>query len=452
MIELNPNVHKFFGQSRHVDVAGLLDLGGDVDVLARIGGEEARRKRIRDFLELDELDKQYGAESTTATTGTTTTPGYVYLPEYGRKYQHRNEYARQITLASKFDVADDQEVNEGEARQYRLTPAQISFRRVLARLDELNHHDATPGMMVWTPVAGGIARESCGEVNAFREARCSTGADHGKTAFVNHDYDYKCPVCYRYGCVREARKMTEKIKAVGMSYARKGDHMGRVYHVVFSPPESEYWRFNTKADLDGLFDQLGEFFEMLGIVGAETIIHRYRKTHDTADSWHFHVLCWLPRGQQLTTDEFTTATGGWVYKNLGKRKTIFGTAFYQLTHAVVPEYMKDDGQLGRAQMVRYFGVLANGNSKKTVTTTRQVQLCEVCAADKHIFIDLMEKGTCDHDIGPYWVNKKKARYSLRPYRTESGRIIDYYGRFLNRWGVMMSMPYKRIDVQPDDDE
>lgn len=401
--------------------------------------ELKRKQRIQKFLELEGI---LGPSMPWDVDCKTVDPGQL-------SFIDADDPARKKQLARIFDRNDDLQVDE----DYKLTEAEIQLRRHITEASELYPGDLVPGMMLWHDVAGGLPRDNCGKFKS-RRARCSSGRPECDVVhFKDGCWDYECPIDYKRVCAREAKRITEKIKGIRTSYANKGvSSLGRVYHDVFGVPESLYPMFNTRQGLDEIYRVLKRNFKLMGIVGAVVIPHRHRKTHGNDDSWHFHCLVVLPRGQQLTTKEFEEKTG-WTYINLGKRKSVFGTAFYQLTHADVPNYIKEDGKLGRLQMVRYFGIFGNHASKKELKEiVTEPCKCSVCGLDMIQEIDLTGDNsfTDAQEVEPWFLRKKVYRFKLRSVRVdEQGnvKVIDYFARFLKKWGALMDSPYKRIDIE-----
>ena len=408
------------------------------EALFPVPRELKRKQRIDKFLELEGI---LGPAMPWDIDCKTVDPGQL-------SFIDADDPVRKKQLARIFDREDDLQVDE----DYKLTEAEIQLRQRITDAKSLYPGDLAPGFMLWHDVAGGMKRDNCGQFKS-RRARCSSGLPgHDVVHFKFGCWDYECPVDYKKVCSREAKRVEEKIKGVRAAYSyRRVNSLGRVYHIVFGVPESLYNMFYTREGYNDVYGMLSENFKTMGIVGAVVIPHRHRKTHGGDDSWHFHCLAVLPRGQQLTTKDFEEKTG-WTYINLGKRKSLFGTAFYQLTHADVPNYIKDDGKAGRLQMVRYFGIFGNHASKKELKETiTEPCKCSVCTLDMIQEIDLKGDNTFTEteEVEPWFTRKNVYRFKLRSVRVdEEGKVkvIDYFARFVKRWGSLMSSPYKRIDI------
>jgi hypothetical protein len=105
---------------------------------------------------------------------------------------------------------------------------------------------------------------------------------------------------------------------------------------------------------------------------------------------------------------------GWIHKNLGLRKTVWGTLKYQLTHCGLA--MGSDG-LMKVQTVHYFGVAANCKLEKTLVKDETVfKACSICGADRHRF---KETDDGSQDLGPIMVHNRTYRYRVK-FRSEIG--------------------------------
>jgi hypothetical protein len=167
-----------------------------------------------------------------------------------------------------------------------------------------------------------------------------------------------CPVCYKYGwATREAARMERRLTEASKRF-------GLVEHIVVSVPSREY-----SLSLDALRKRAVKIMYNRGVVGGSMIFHgfRYRNRRVARKTglpvgwfWnpHFHVLGFIGgegygkcrsckyqvektfaecRGcngfEGVTRREFDK--DGYIVKVLGKRKTVGGTAWYQLNHASI---------------------------------------------------------------------------------------------------------------------
>ena len=95
---------------------------------------------------------------------------------------------------------------------------------------------------------------------------------------------------------------------------------------------------------------------------------------------------------------------GYYVKVLGKRKTVFGTAWYQLNHASVKKNVK------RFHVSTWFGVCSYRKLK--VTVEKRKELCPIC---RHDLIDIRY-------FGSKHIASVLERDSLEDYE-EDGRVV-----------------------------
>lgn len=161
--------------------------------------------------------------------------------------------------------------------------------------------------------------------------------------------------------------------------------LGVAEHIVVSVPSSCYGMS---------YDELRAFavkaLYARGIVDGGMIFHgfRYKVGRHWYWSVHFHVLGFLRGGYEcrgckkgvcLVCHGFEARTrrvyeqDGCIVKVLGKRKTIFGTAWYQLNHSTI------DVTKRRFHVVTWFG--ACSYRKLKVTVEKWKDLCPICAEE-----------------------------------------------------------------------
>jgi hypothetical protein len=198
--------------------------------------------------------------------------------------------------------------------------------------------------------------DGCLNVDAHNAARWFT-PDLPKDAVyvrsVYHSCDKPtCPKCFKFGwAVRQATRMERRLKEASKRF-------GLVEHIVASVPHNEYG-----LSLEALRGRAVEIMANRGIIGGSMIFHafRYRNRYVARKTglpigwyWnpHFHVLgfvggegygkcrhckggdCYACNGfEGVTRSE--NKKDGWIVKVLEKRKTVGGTAWYQLNHASI---------------------------------------------------------------------------------------------------------------------
>lgn len=203
----------------------------------------------------------------------------------------------------------------------------------------------------WQFRGQGVAYDSCGK-EIFKGCLNTACHPEGKAYVEMHRNNCKrstCPICYEKWLVDTTKNISRRIEAVRPKTGRNRFPV----HVTVSVPKNEY---NRVIELDG-FRKLrrkansivlnsgflggcGIFHLMrskCGICGAnfEFKVKKCSKCGSTLKIWyispHFHYLGY---GWIKNTKEIYEKTG-WIVKNLGKRKSISATAYYQLSHASI---------------------------------------------------------------------------------------------------------------------
>jgi len=239
---------------------------------------------------------------------------------------------------------------------------------------------------------GEVTNEYCGKYLGLRGCKrldlhdkiTVSGENFKNKVFVHvvHHWCNKpsCPVCYKHGwAVRQAGRMELRLKEGAKRF-------GQVEHIVVSVPSKDYG-LNWKA----LRAKVRRVLEDCGVVGGGIIPHDFR--YDVRKGWffspHFHVLGFIrggygrcrrcKGGNCYACDGFEGRVyrlyrkNGYIVKVLGERKTIFGTAWYQLNHASIKKGVK------RFHVVTWFGVCSYRKLK--VTAERVKRVCPICGHD-----------------------------------------------------------------------
>lgn len=289
-----------------------------------------------------------------------------------------------------------------------------------------------------------------------------------------------CPVCFKSGwAVREATAIEERILkmqngCIDKAYKDKkgkfhpGIHhvpMGLAEHIIASVPVTDYGLTFTQ-----LREKIVKVLRSRGILGGVYIFHafRYRNYKDAFREgkpmgWffspHFHVIGFidggygccrscknilLDDGGNVQVQDFKTclnckcgfegrqrreylieggrlgvggAVSAYIVKVQAKRKTLHGTAWYQLNHSSIVRGAK------RAQVATWFGVCAKNKVHLEKGDRIRKDVCPIC---QHELIDLMyvggdgdphsewwwkdrEEAYLDKDGMPKWIPKSKVR-------------------------------------------
>jgi hypothetical protein len=189
-----------------------------------------------------------------------------------------------------------------------------------------------------------------------------------------------CPVCYLSWAIREAHKIECRLAG-----AKK--RFGKPEHIVASVPVSDYG-----LNYEDLRNRVVRILEDRGVIGGCMIFHGFR--YSTVRLWywspHFHVLgvikggyrcrdCNHERGDCRGCDGFNGKEvrgfegDGYIVKVMAERKTIFGTAWYQLNHSTIRTNVK------RPHACTWFGVCSY--RKLNVKVDKKKSLCPICGEE-----------------------------------------------------------------------
>lgn len=265
----------------------------------------------------------------------------------------------------------------------------------------------------YTPVGRGAVTSSfCGKHEAFY--RCGAvelhdGVFKGKDIWHNtvlNCHRPSCSRCWKYGwAVREANSIDSRFRTaesvLGLPYSD-------VEHLQASVPRMEYGLSYRDMCGRAILALRGSH-----VFGGCTVFHGFRKDYDKRElfpSFHFHCLGYIRGGYRCRDCEHLKCSGkmrvycdaaegscngfeqvtrkahvkdGWIVslaKNekgvAEKRKSLFGTSWYQLEHSSLEVGVK------RFQVVKWFGVL-NYCKLKTVHNPFG-HSCAVCHSSMHI--------------------------------------------------------------------
>jgi len=197
-----------------------------------------------------------------------------------------------------------------------------------------------------------------------------------------------CPVCSKYGWApREAHKIEVRL-------AEASKRFGLAEHIVATVPP-KYYGLSHEA----LRIKVREILYARGVVGGVMIFHGFRYNLRKYWYWspHFHVLGFIMGGYGKCRGckKCVKGCGGFVDRNyrcyekdgcivrvLGKRKTVGGTAWYQLNHSAVKVGVV------RFHVATWFGVCSYRKLKVTVEAKKR--LCPIC---KHTLVKLFYSGS-----------------------------------------------------------
>ena len=252
---------------------------------------------------------------------------------------------------------------------------------------------------------GEQTNQNCGRFVSFKG--CIRTELHNKTTLDGVNYRDKvfvrkvhascdkptCPVCFKSGwAVREADRIAQRIK-------KASNHFGLAEHIIASVPKSDYGLEYEKLRLKVI-----KILYSRGIVGGVLIFHGFRyRAHDffrggirNMRGWywgpHFHCIGFVLGGygqcrhcSKFDSKSVFTCAGcsgfeartrrlfdkdGYIVKVKDKRKSIMGTAWYQLNHSSV-----------KVGVVRFHVATWFGNCsyrKLKVTIEKRKEFCPIC--------------------------------------------------------------------------
>ena len=242
-----------------------------------------------------------------------------------------------------------------------------------------------------------------------------------------------CPVCYRFGwAVREARSIEARLKEASKRF-------GLVEHIVCSIPPKDYG-----LSFEGLRRKAVKVLKSRGIIGGVMIWHGFRYDLNRRWYWspHFHVLGFILGGYSRCRncerkwnclkgcggfDDRNYHDGflkdGYIVKVLGKRKSIYHSAWYQLHHSSIDVSKK------RFHVTTWFGVVSYRKLK--FTAERRKALCPIC---KHELIEHWYQGSNPRILAILRSNRSscETRWGFADYR-EEGRVA-WVERVKKHWG------------------
>ncbi len=212
----------------------------------------------------------------------------------------------------------------------------------------------------------------------------SDGKNYKGKVYVRKFYHWcnkpSCPICFKRGwAVREAGNIELRL-------AEASKRFGLVEHVVCSVPLRDYG-----LTFEALRVKAVKVLFGCGVVGGVLIFHGFRYNLQKHWYWspHWHVLGFIlggyarcrhcKGGNCYGCDGFEGRVyrcyrdNGYIVKVLGERKTVFGTAWYQLNHASVKVGVE------RFHVATWFGICSYRKLKVTVEYKRNV--CPICEHD-----------------------------------------------------------------------
>jgi len=168
-----------------------------------------------------------------------------------------------------------------------------------------------------------------------------------------------CPICWLDWANRECDVANKRLDAFILK--NRGGKALKPIHVIVSVPHEDYG-----LSFPNMRKKVYRALKRVGLLGGMMIYHPKRK--NKAKVWyfspHFHILGygWLQNIRQ------NYVHSGYVVKNIGVRKSVRGTIFYQLSHmGISPKF----------RTITWFGMLAY-NRLKVPKIKKEAQICPLC--------------------------------------------------------------------------
>jgi hypothetical protein len=296
---------------------------------------------------------------------------------------------------------------------------------------------------------GRVTNAKCGKFRGFwgclgergsHDIVTLDGENHKGKVYVKkifHSCDKPtCPVCFKRGwAVREAGKIESRIKEAEKLF-------GKAEHIVVSVPQKDYG-----LSYEALQSKAIKVMTARHILGGCKIFHAFRY-HEAGETYvgepagwfwspHFHVLGFVDGGYSrcrhckkstldcVKCDGYEGRTrrcyekDGYIVKVLAKRKSVFGTAWYQLNHASVKNGVK------RFHVATWWGVCSYRKLKLEKGDRIRRNVCPICGQDlvrlRYLGFDFdkimgefwvreFEDDAFDSSGNPFWMEVASGRY------------------------------------------
>jgi hypothetical protein len=253
----------------------------------------------------------------------------------------------------------------------------------------------------WSLPGHGKAYSHCG---SWRSKGCLNVEEHNQQGICENmagkvfvrRYQWKCqraecPTCYESWAGREAGKIEYRLRAAPKKR--------RPIHLVVSPKIADI----CTLSYEDLRRKAYVISKKSGFLGGSCIFHPFRE-NELSKEWyfspHFHMIGY---GWIEHTKEGYEAHG-WVVKNVGLRKTVSGTALYQLSHAGVHE---------KYHTITWFGSLSY-NKLRAPPQPEKEEICPICGA-KLRALWYFGSEELPEEEGDYWLDPEGWIYKPRRF-------------------------------------
>jgi hypothetical protein len=191
----------------------------------------------------------------------------------------------------------------------------------------------------------------------------------------------ECPICYEKWAGRESGKVEWRLRA--------WSGRGREIHVIVSPKRKDVYSLSFQD----LRRKCYFVVRNSGVLGGSCIFHPFRQNEKTK-AWyfspHFHIIGfgWI-RGTKRGYIRH-----GWIVKNAGIRKTVSGTALYQLSHCGVHE---------KYHSITWFGKLSY-NRLRVPEKPLEKEVCPICGSKLRLLLQIKACSDLKNEEGEYFLN------------------------------------------------
>jgi len=235
-------------------------------------------------------------------------------------------------------------------------------------------------ILTWTLLGLDESRDYCGN---WLTKGCFNTSMHPKglpfvRRFKRSCFRANCEKCWlEKWLARESSRATRRIEKYQDLAQRKGWRNCKPIHIVISPS----WK-DKELDFGELKDRVRVLLEKLDIDGGLMIYHTFKfdkKGKIWKENRHFHIIGygWLnidlfQKMLNPEAKEFDSNYEKWVVKNLGTRKSLHSTVYYQLSHV---------GFAKGVQSVTWFGELsyrAKYSKEIKVEQEKDTEFCVFC--------------------------------------------------------------------------
>ena len=225
-----------------------------------------------------------------------------------------------------------------------------------------------------------------------------------------------CPECWSVWANRECDNSMKRLDAFVLK--NHGGKRLNPIHVIVSVPHEDYG-----LSLPEMRKKVYKSLKRVGLIGGMLIYHSKRKMK--ASSWyfspHFHVVGygWIRDTRR------NYLFSGYLVKNVGVRKSVRGTIYYQLSHAGISD---------KFHTVTWFGHLAY-NKLRVPKIEEEPQVCPLCnkrlrrllwIGNEEDFIGLMHR---EVESGFYFEDPDNYIYKPKDRGCEPEGLEILYGSF-----------------------